>query len=87
MTLVFPANLLLRTLGPKIQLGFAVMIFGVFVTCYCTARTYATLVGLRFAVGGAEALLQSAPLYMVVWYGRHELGKRIGKTKLREKNL
>ncbi|KAI2694765.1 hypothetical protein CBS147372_9604 [Penicillium roqueforti] len=77
ITLIFPANLLLRKLGPKIQLGFAVVIFGVFVTCYCTARTYATLVGLRFAVGGAEALLQSAPLYMVIWYGRHELGKRI----------
>ncbi|PCH02448.1 Major facilitator superfamily domain, general substrate transporter [Penicillium occitanis (nom. inval.)] len=71
------SNLLLRTLGPKIQLGFAVITFGVFVTCYCTARTYATLVGLRFAVGGAEALLQSAPLYLIVWYGRHELGKRI----------
>ncbi|KIW13612.1 hypothetical protein PV08_08802 [Exophiala spinifera] len=75
--LIFPASFLLRKLGPKVQLGFAVMTFGVFVTCYCAARGYADLIGLRFAVGGAEALLQSAPLYMVIWYGRHELGKRI----------
>ncbi|KAK6373585.1 hypothetical protein LTS17_008077 [Exophiala oligosperma] len=77
IALIFPANFLLRKLGPRIQLGLAVITFGVFVTCYCAARGYADLIGLRFAVGGAEALLQSAPLYLVIWYGRHELGRRI----------
>lgn len=69
----------MRKFGPKIQLGFAVTIFGVFGCCVSEAKRYSDLIGQRFAIGGAEALLQSAPLYMIIWYGRDELGKRIGK--------
>ncbi|KAJ9494114.1 hypothetical protein H2202_010421 [Exophiala xenobiotica] len=38
---------------------------------------YGDILGLRFGVGAAEALLQATPLYLVLWYGRNELGKRI----------
>lgn len=79
---ILPGNLLLRKIGPKIQLGSAVVGFGVFVCCYCAARDYGDLIGLRFLVGAAEALIQSSPLYAVTWYGRHELGKRIGQFDL-----
>ncbi|KAI1608237.1 retrograde regulation protein 2 [Exophiala viscosa] len=64
-------------LGPKIVLGFAVTSFGIFVCCMSKARGYGDLIGLRFGIGAAEALLQSAPLYLSIWYGRDELGKRI----------
>ena len=46
----------------------------------CSARGYGDILGLRFGVGAAEALLQATPLYLVLWYGRNELGKRIGKS-------
>lgn len=48
------------------------------------AKSYATVIGLRFGVGAAEALLQASPLYMSVWYGRNELGKRVGKIETPE---
>ncbi|KAH8701746.1 retrograde regulation protein 2 [Talaromyces proteolyticus] len=78
LTVVFPANLLLRKVGPKYLLGSAVILFGLFVCCICSARGYADLVGLRYGIGCAEAMLQTTPLYMVAWYGRNELGKRVG---------
>ena len=87
MVFIFPANLLLRKVGPKVQFGVAVAIFGVFVCCYDAARNYGDLIGLRFLVGGAEALLQSIALYMISWYGRNELGKRIGMFYLIVKDL
>ncbi|KAK5191962.1 hypothetical protein LTR92_007909 [Exophiala xenobiotica] len=59
------------------MLSFAVLVFGVFVCCMCSARGYGDILGLRFGVGAAEALLQATPLYLVLWYGRNELGKRI----------
>ncbi|KIX01451.1 uncharacterized protein Z518_09177 [Rhinocladiella mackenziei CBS 650.93] len=74
---IFVGNLFIRKLGPKIMLGFAVVAFGVLVCCMCEARGYGDLIGLRFGIGAAEALLQSTPLYMAIWYGRDELGKRI----------
>lgn len=77
---IFPANLLVRTIGPRIQLSFAVLAFGLFVCCMCSARGYGDILGLRFGVGAAEALLQATPLYLVLWYGRNELGKRIGRS-------
>lgn len=75
---IFMGNLSIRKLGPRIVLGFAVTTFGVFVCCMSKARSYGDLIGLRFGIGAAEALLQSAPLYLSIWYGRDELGKRIG---------
>ncbi|KAK5033049.1 hypothetical protein LTR13_007014 [Exophiala sideris] len=77
---IFVGNLFIRILGPKIVLGFAVTCFGVLVCCMSKARGYGDLIGLRFGIGAAEALLQCAPLYMSIWYGRDELGKRIGNS-------
>ncbi|OKL59506.1 hypothetical protein UA08_05034 [Talaromyces atroroseus] len=74
---IFVGNLFIRKLGPKIVLGSAVVLFGVLVCCMCKARGYGDLIGIRFGVGCAESLLQSVPLYMAIWYGRYELGKRI----------
>ena len=79
---VFPANLLIRKVGPNLQLGSAVILFGLFVCCMCAARGSADVLGLRFGIGGAEALLQAVPIYMMMWYGKHEIGKRIGKSKI-----
>jgi MFS family permease len=79
---IFPSNLLLRKVGPRGQFGFALVAFGAFVCLFIISRGYGALLGLRFLVGASEALLQAAPLYMVVWYGRDELGKRIGKSAL-----
>lgn len=49
----------------------------------CASRGYADLVGLRYGVGCAEAMLQSTPLYLVSWYGKHALGKRIGNSAMK----
>ena len=76
--MVFPANLLIRRLGPNIQIGGAVALFGLFMCCMCAARGFGDVVGLRFGIGAAEALLQSSPLFLSLWYSRNELGKRIG---------
>ncbi|OQV00283.1 hypothetical protein CLAIMM_05801 [Cladophialophora immunda] len=77
---VFAGNLLIRKVGPKVMLGSAVVVFGLIVCCMTEARGYGDLIGLRFGVGCAEALLQSTPLYMAIWYGRDEIGKRVGKS-------
>ncbi|EHY61237.1 hypothetical protein HRR83_009578 [Exophiala dermatitidis] len=74
---IFLGNISIRRFGPRVILGSAVVIFGAFVCGMSQAKSYATVIGLRFGVGAAEALLQASPLYMSVWYGRNELGKRV----------
>lgn len=40
------------------------------------AKNYATVAGLRVAVGAAEAFVQAAPLYLTLWYKREQLAFR-----------
>ena len=42
----------------------------------CVATSYSTLAGLRFLIGGGEALNQAAGLYLTFFYKRNQLASR-----------
>lgn len=46
----------------------------------CTAKNYATVLGLRLGVGFGEAFFQAAPIYVSLWYKRDEYSRRAAIT-------
>ena len=40
------------------------------------AKSYQAVAGLRVGVGVGEAFLQAGPLYLSLWYKRHEMATR-----------
>ncbi|KAK4234664.1 putative transporter [Achaetomium macrosporum] len=71
-----PGAVLLRVLTPPIQLGVALMAWGVATTLMTAAQNWQTIAGLRVVVGAFEGFVQGAPLYLTFWYKPQELATR-----------
>ncbi len=72
----FPFALLLRVLRPSYLYAGTIVAFGVFATCCAATTSYAALLVLRLLVGFAEAGVQTAFLYLALWYKPNELAMR-----------
>ncbi|PWY68991.1 putative pantothenate transporter [Aspergillus sclerotioniger CBS 115572] len=71
-----PGDIFLRKITPPVQLSGALVVWGGFTALLSTSQNYATLAGLRVAIGAAEAFVQAAPLYLTFWYKREQLASR-----------
>jgi MFS family permease len=66
----------LRVLTPPIQLGAAMVAWGVVTVCHVTAKSWVEIAVMRLFVGIAEAFTQGATLYLSFWYTSNELATR-----------
>ncbi|KAI0356822.1 MFS general substrate transporter [Trametes cingulata] len=74
-----PANLLLKKIGPSRWLPGLTLAWGVITTLMGLVKTYSQLVGVRVALGVAEAGLSSGIFYyLTMWYPRYMVHYRIG---------
>ena len=73
-----PFALLLRVAKPAYIYGSTIVLFGLFATCCVATTKYAGLMVLRLLVGFAEAAVQTAFLYLSLWYKPDELAMRTG---------
>ncbi|KAI0365415.1 MFS general substrate transporter [Pilatotrama ljubarskyi] len=74
-----PANLLLKKIGPSRWLPGLTLLWGVITTLMGLVKTYPQLVGVRVALGVAEAGLSSGIFYyLTMWYPRYMVHYRIG---------
>lgn len=80
MVFEFPALILIRKLHAPTIYGFCTIIFGVAAIGTAYATTYAEIIILRLILGCGEAVVQTAFVYMSLWYRREELSARAGKT-------
>ncbi|KAJ8103705.1 putative pantothenate transporter [Lipomyces tetrasporus] len=71
-----PGNILMRAIGPNVQLGGAMIGWGLATTVMCEAKNWQAIAGLRVLIGAIEAFLQAGPLYLTLWYRREELATR-----------
>lgn len=55
-----PGTLLLRIVGPPVQLGIACVMWGVFTMVQVKVNDYSSLMGLRFVIGLCEGFGQGA---------------------------
>ncbi|EIM92725.1 MFS general substrate transporter [Stereum hirsutum FP-91666 SS1] len=71
-------NVALRLMRPSLFLSATIFFWGVVMTLHGVASNYGGLIGLRFALGLAEAgLYPGIVFYLSCWYKRNELGKRV----------
>lgn len=82
MVFILPANIGMRIIGPPLQLGLAVIFFGVCGTCISTVHNYSLVLGLRLLIGLGEAFVQVGLLYFSFWYKRDEVATRAGRTQI-----
>ncbi|QYS92908.1 MFS domain-containing protein [Trichoderma simmonsii] len=82
MAFEFPALILIRKLHAPTIYGFCTIIFGVAAIGTAYATTYAEIIILRLILGCGEAVVQSAFVYMSLWYRREELSARAGNVYL-----
>ncbi|OKL55581.1 hypothetical protein UA08_09178 [Talaromyces atroroseus] len=71
-----PGNLFMRMIGPNIQLGCAMIGWGLGTTLLCEAKNWQSIAGIRVMIGAIEAFIQAGPLYLTLWYRREELATR-----------
>ncbi|KAF8911838.1 MFS general substrate transporter [Mucidula mucida] len=74
-----PANLVLKRFRPSRWLPGITVVWGIIMTLMGIVKTYPQLVGVRVALGIAEAgLFPGVVYYLTLWYPRHHLQLRIG---------
>ncbi|KAI0340965.1 MFS general substrate transporter [Trametopsis cervina] len=74
-----PANLVLKKFRPSRWLPGITVVWGTIMTLMGLVKTYPDLVGVRIALGIAEAgLFPGVVYYLSIWYPRHMLQWRIG---------
>ncbi|KAI0804538.1 MFS general substrate transporter [Irpex lacteus] len=74
-----PANLVLKKFRPSRWLPGITVVWGTIMTLMGLAKNYSNLVGIRIALGIAEAgLFPGVVYYLSIWYPRHMLQWRIG---------
>ncbi|KAJ7105402.1 MFS general substrate transporter [Mycena crocata] len=74
-----PANLVLKRFRPSKWLPGITVVWGTVMTLMGLVKTYPQLVGVRIALGVAEAgLFPGVVYYLSLWYPRHMLQWRIG---------
>ncbi|KAE8449120.1 hypothetical protein EG329_008504 [Mollisiaceae sp. DMI_Dod_QoI] len=71
-----PSTLFLKKITGNVQIAVALWSWGTFSAHILTATSWKSLVGLRFLIGGAEALNQAAGLYLTFFYKRDQLASR-----------
>ena len=72
------SNILLRRLGPKIWFPIIVTTWGTITTLTCLIRNFGSFIGLRLALGIAEAGLYPGSYFILsMWYTPQELATRM----------
>ncbi|KUJ07763.1 MFS general substrate transporter [Mollisia scopiformis] len=71
-----PGTLLIKKIGPPIQFGIAMFMWGVFTTVSVAMTNRSQLMALRFLIGAAEAFIQGAVFYLSFFYEYSELATR-----------
>ena len=67
----WPSAILVQTLGPRIVLPGAVLLWGIVMLCFGFVNNWGQLVALRIVVGIFEAgLLPGTILLLQMWYRR-----------------
>lgn len=79
MIVELPAYMCLRVFNPAYVYGFAVVCFGVFGASVAAATNYPGLIILRLFIGLGEAFVQTAFIFVTLWYKRDEIATRQGK--------
>ncbi|GJE93045.1 MFS general substrate transporter [Phanerochaete sordida] len=75
----FPASLVTKKFRPSRWLPVITMTWGVIMALMGIVKTYPQLVGVRIALGAAEAgFFPGVAWYLSMWYPRHALQFRIG---------
>ena len=71
-------NVALRRLGPKIWFPIAVTTWGLISTLTCVVKSYGGYIGIRLALGAAEATMYPGGyLILSMWYKPKELATRM----------
>ncbi|KAJ9154872.1 Mfs transporter protein [Pleurostoma richardsiae] len=73
-----PGTLLVRKIGPPLQFGLAMMLWGAVTTLTVVVKSYGGLLATRIFVGCFEAFIQGAVFYLSFWYTYTELATRAG---------
>ncbi|CCX07775.1 major facilitator superfamily domain-containing protein [Pyronema domesticum] len=69
-------TMMLRKITPPIQLGVAMIAWGVVTACHVLAKNWISMLVLRAFVGIAETFSQGAVFYLSFWYTYKELALR-----------
>lgn len=71
-------NVMLRRVGPKIWFPIAVTTWGLITTLTCVVKSYGGFIGIRLALGAAEATIYPGGyLLLSMWYKPKELATRM----------
>ncbi|CZR67490.1 uncharacterized protein PAC_17389 [Phialocephala subalpina] len=71
-----PGTLLVKKIGPPLQFGGAMLMWGAFTTVSIAMKNRAQLMALRFLIGAAEAFVQGAVFYLSFFYKYGEIATR-----------
>jgi MFS family permease len=79
MAAELPSNLMLKKIGPKIQLPIMMLLWGIVSTFQSQVKSYSGLLAYRFFIGLFEGgLFPGLVLYLSGFYRPHELQIRVG---------
>jgi MFS family permease len=71
-------NVMLRRVGPKVWFPIAVTTWGLITTLTCVVKSYGGFIGIRLALGAAEATIYPGGyLLLSMWYKPKELATRM----------
>ncbi|TVY81958.1 putative transporter [Lachnellula suecica] len=71
-----PGTLLVKKIGPPLQFGGAMFMWGLFTTVSMAMKARSQLMALRFLIGAAEAFVQGAVFYLSFFYEYREIATR-----------